>query len=134
MHLERSGAPDSSGDSGCSIRGERFLRAGLQYENPGEATKDRWDNIKIPGGLRFQEDLDEVLETIVSVYHQLTRHGVITPRYEQDERRPVMDLGIKVERGTDFRMWFYGGDAHQDITTVRMWIQSSAEVSLSVVA
>jgi len=61
------------------IRGELFLRAGLQYENPGEATKKRWDNIRIPGSLRFQEDLDEVLETIINVYHQLAKHGVILP-------------------------------------------------------
>jgi hypothetical protein len=51
------------------IRGELFARASLQYENPGEATKKRWDNIRIPGNLRFQEDLDEVLETVVSVYY-----------------------------------------------------------------
>ena len=104
------------------IRGELFARAGLQYENPGESTKKRWDNIRIPGNLRFQEDLDEVLETVINVYHQLTKHGVILPGYDQDERRLVIDLGIKVERGTEFRTWFYGGGGHQDITTVRAWI------------
>jgi hypothetical protein len=33
-----------------------------------------------------------------------------------------MDLGIKMERGTDFRTWFFGNDAHLEITTVREWI------------
>ena len=104
------------------IRGQLFVRAGLQYENPGELTKKRWENIKIPGNLKFQDDLDEALETIITVYHQLVRHGVIIPGFAQDERRLVMDLGMKVERGTDFRTWFYGGDARQEIVTVSMWI------------
>ena len=56
------------------------------------------------------------------MYHQLTKHGVVAPGYDQDEQRLVMDLGVKVERGTEFRTWFYGGDGHQDITTVRAWI------------
>jgi hypothetical protein len=33
-----------------------------------------------------------------------------------------MDIGMKVDRRTDFRTWFYGGDGHQNITTVRTWI------------
>jgi hypothetical protein len=59
------------------IRGDLFARAGLQYENPGESTKKRWGNIRIPGNLRFQEDLDEVLETVINVYYQLAKHGMI---------------------------------------------------------
>ena len=104
------------------VRAELFVCAGLQYENPGEATKKRWDNIEILQTLRFYEDLDDVLETIVSVYQQLVRHGVTIPGDDQDERRLVVDLGMKVKRSSDFRIWFYGGDAHQDITTVRLWI------------
>jgi hypothetical protein len=104
------------------IRGELLALAGLEHENPGESTKKRWDNIRIPGNLRFQEDLDEVLETVNNVYHQLAKHGMILPGYELDERRLVIDLGIKMERGTEFRTWFYGTDGHQGVNTVRAWI------------
>ena len=44
---------------------------------------------------------------------------MILPGYELDERRLVIDLGIKMERGTEVRTWFYGTDRHQGITMVR---------------
>ena len=103
------------------IRAELFKRANVHLEDPGEASRKRWENIRIPGNLRFQEDLDEVLETIIEVYTQLTKHGMILPDGE-DERRMVLDLSNKVEKGTDFRMWFYGTDGYQTIRTVRGWI------------
>ena len=62
------------------------------------------------------------METIINVYHQLAKHGVILPGYDQDERKMVIDLSNKMERGTDFRMWFYGNDGHQNIITVRGWL------------
>ena len=34
----------------------------------------------------------------------------------------VIDLSNKMERGTEFRMWFYGKDGHQNIFTVRGWL------------
>jgi hypothetical protein len=104
------------------IRGEMFKRANVQYEDPGEASRKRWENIRIPNHFRFQEDLDEVIETIVEVYTQMSKHGMILAGLEDDERKMVQDLSNKVERGTDFRMWFYGTDGYQDIRTVRGWV------------
>jgi hypothetical protein len=104
------------------IRAEMFKRANVHLEDPGEASRKRWENIRIPNHFRFQEDLDEVIETIVEVYTQMSKRGMILPGLEDDERKMVQDLSNKVERGTDFRMWFYGTDGYQDIRTVRGWV------------
>ena len=104
------------------IRGELFRRAGLDYENPGEETKKRWEGIRIPAQIKHQEDLDEQLEVIIRVYHQMARHGVIIPGHPPDERRLVMDLSTKVGRSTEFRTWFYGTEEWRSIATVRGWI------------
>jgi hypothetical protein len=34
------------------IRGEMFKRANVQYEDPGEASRKRWENIRIPTHFR----------------------------------------------------------------------------------
>ena len=104
------------------IRGELFSRAGMKYENPGESTKKRWENIRFPDNLKSREDLDEALETIVAVYQQLVRHGMIVAGDEQDERRLVTDLNTKVERGTEFRKWFYGLPGAENVHSVRDWL------------
>ena len=63
-----------------------------------------------------------MLETILQVYLQMTRHGIVVPGNPDDERKLVMDLSEKVERGSDVRMWFYRGDVPLKIVTVGAWI------------
>ena len=104
------------------VRAELFQRCGLEHENPGESSKRRWNNIRIPEHIQCKEDLDEVLETIILVYGQLVKHGMIVPEDDNDERRLVVDLGEKCEKGTEFYKWFYGGDVPVVIATVRQWI------------
>ena len=44
-----------------------------------EASKKRWINFRFPKNLRFKEDVTKALETIVALYHQLARPGMIVP-------------------------------------------------------
>ena len=104
------------------IRAELFQKCGLEHEQPGEASKKKWNAIRIPDRITHKEDLNGVIETIVQVYQILVRHGMIIPGNEHDERRLEVDLSEKVEHGTAFRMWFYGGDTLIDIRTVRQWL------------
>ena len=104
------------------IRAELFQKCGLEYEQPGEHSKRKWDAIQVPKNISHKEDLDTVLETIVVTYRMLTRHGMIVPDNLVDERRLVVGLSEKTPRGTPFRMWFYGGDTEIKITTVRQWV------------
>ena len=67
------------------IRGELMSRSGLDKENPGEATKAKWQAIKFPDHVKHQEDLDDTLDTIVSTYKQLVRHGLVVADHEEDE-------------------------------------------------
>jgi len=36
------------------IRAELFKRANVHLDDPGEASRKRWENIRIPGNVRFQ--------------------------------------------------------------------------------
>ena len=85
--------------------------------SPGDSRRDDEEalgSIDLPSNIQHREDLDETLESIVRIYRQMVRHGVIAPDCDQDERPLIVDLNAKVEKGTKFRMLFQGRDAHHE--------------------
>ena len=52
--------------------------------------------------------------------------GIIIPTYHVDERRLVISLNKKIPRGTPLRVWFFGQQGHDNIETVRAWLERVA--------
>ena len=102
-----------------------FVITGLDIENPGETTKKKWENLRFPA-IKFREDLDEFFQTVTMLYRQMVRHGIIVPGYARDEIRLVDDLKVKVDKGTQFRFWFYGQPGLEDVVELRGWIDRAS--------
>ena len=97
------------------------MQAGVEYENPGESVRKRWERMEFPK-IAHQEDLEEFITVLTSLYRQLVKYGCVLPDYAGDEVRLVADLHEKVPKGTQFRLWFYGSEDYKGVTRVRQWI------------
>ena len=56
----------------------------------------------------------------------MVRHGIIIPGYARDEVRLVEDLKVKVDKGTQFRVWFYGQPGMENVVQLRSWIDRAS--------
>ncbi len=85
-------------------------RAGVQYEEPGEAAREQWEAVVFPEQMRCQEEVEEVLDKITRCHTRMYKTGMFRPGDQQTEMPEMQDLRRKVPKGSAVRLRSSGRD------------------------
>ena len=103
------------------MRGELLKRVGVQYEEPGEMTREQWERLAFSDVVRHYEDIDEVLDKIIMSHARMYKTGNFREGDADSQRREMQDLRRKVPKGSRLREYFAVKD--YEPTSFRQWVE-----------
>ena len=95
---------------------------GVQHEHPAEKVRDEWKKISFPQTMRYQQDVDDVIERIMKARRLMYTAGEFQLNDPESERKELEDVRKMIPLGGELRRWTEGRDWKSNNILQWFWV------------